>query len=188
MIHKIYYIVSYLSHFMTLKAGDIILEFDGKKVDTMRTLPKLVAQTEVGKKVVLKIWRNQKLISKTVLLGRLESSKEFKADNKSKPDTSKYVKIEDLKISVRDLNEDDISLRKLPKNTTGVVVTEILEGSPLRFISVSDLIVEFQKKKITNSKQFLKSVKDIIGKGQKTLLFAVYNSNNQRSYITVKLK
>ena len=33
-----------------IKAGDIILEFDGKTVDTMRTLPKLVAQTEVGKK------------------------------------------------------------------------------------------------------------------------------------------
>ena len=47
-----------------IKAGDIILEFDGKKVDTMRTLPKLVAQTEVGKRVILKIWRNQKLISK----------------------------------------------------------------------------------------------------------------------------
>ena len=40
----------------------------------MRTLPKLVAQTEVGKRVILKIWRNQKLISKKVLLGRLESS------------------------------------------------------------------------------------------------------------------
>ena len=37
-----------------IKAGDIILEFDGKKVDTMRTLPKLVAQTKVGKNVILK--------------------------------------------------------------------------------------------------------------------------------------
>ena len=46
-----------------LKAGDIILEFDGKKIDTMRTLPKLVAQTEVGKRVTVKIWRNQKLIT-----------------------------------------------------------------------------------------------------------------------------
>ncbi len=45
-----------------IKAGDIILEFDGKKVDTMRKLPKLVAQTKVGKKVIVKVWRNQKLI------------------------------------------------------------------------------------------------------------------------------
>jgi len=170
-----------------IKAGDIILEFDGKKVDTMRTLPKLVAQTEVGKRVILKVWRNQKLISKKVLLGRLESSEEFKTENITEPDTSLYTKVEYLKISVRDLNKDDISERKLPKNTTGVVVTEIFEGSPLMFVSVNDVIVELQKKKVINSNQFSKLVNDILNKGQKTLLFAIYNSNNQRSYLTVKL-
>jgi serine protease Do len=171
-----------------VKAGDIILEFDEKKVKTMRTLPKLVAQTKVGKRVVLKIWRNQKLISKNVLLGRLESSEEFKAEKKSEPDKSKYVKIENLKIFIRDLTQKDISERKLPKNTTGVVVTEISEESPLLFVSANDVIVELQKKKVINSKQFSNLVKEIIKKGAKTLYLAIYNSSNQRSYITVKLK
>ena len=169
-------------------AGDIILEFDGKNVDTMRTLPKLVAQTEVGKKVILKIWRNQKLISKKVLLGRLESSKEFKAEKQTEPDTDSYTKIESLKITVRNLTKEDVSIRKLPKNTTGVVVMEILENSPLMFVSKNDIIVELQKKKIKNSNQFSNLIKDIIKKGQETLYLAIYNSSNQRSYITVKLK
>jgi serine protease Do len=171
-----------------IKAGDIILEFDEKSVDTMRALPKLVAQTKVGKRVTVKIWRNQKLISKKVLLGRLESSKEFKAENKPEPDTSKYVKVENLKISVRDLDKNDISERKLPKNTTGVVVTEMSEGSPLMFVSVNDVIVELQKKKVINSNHFLNLIKEIIDNGEKTLYLAIYNSRNQRSYITVKLK
>ena len=171
-----------------IKAGDIILEFDEKSVDTMRALPKLVAQTKVGKRVTVKIWRNQKLISKRVLLGRLESSKEFKAENKPEPDTSKYVKVENLKISVRDLDKNDISERKLPKNTTGVVVTEMSEGSPLIFVSVNDVIVELQKKKVINSNHFLNLIKEIIDNGEKTLYLAIYNSRNQRSYITVKLK
>ena len=171
-----------------IKAGDIILEFDGKSVDTMRELPKLVSQTEVGKRVILRIWRNQKLISKKVLLGRLESSEEFQAENKVEPDTSKYTKIENLKISIRDLNKDDISERKLPRNTTGVVVTEISEGSPLKFVSVNDVIVELQKKKVINSNQFSNLVKEIINKGAKTLYLAIYNSSNQRSYITIKLE
>ena len=171
-----------------IKAGDIILEFDGKKVDTMRTLPKLVATTEVGKKVTIKIWRNQKLISKKVSLGRLESSEQFKAETKTEEDASKYIKVEDLKIFIRELNKNDIYERKLPKDTTGVVITEILEGSPLMFVSVNDIIVELQKKKITNTKQFSNLVKDIINKGAETLYLAIYNSNNQRSYITVKLK
>tara|TARA_Y100001970_G_scaffold289812_1_gene421326 strand:+ start:473 stop:1894 length:1422 start_codon:yes stop_codon:yes gene_type:complete len=171
-----------------IKAGDIILEFDGKKVDTMRTLPKLVAQTKVGKRVKVKIWRSQKLISKNVILGRLESSEQFKAENKQEPDISSFVKIENLKIYIRDLDKEDISKRGLPKNTTGVVITKIDEGSPLVFVSENDVIVELQKKKILNSKQFSEIMKGVIKDGEKTLYLAIYNSSNQRSYITVKLE
>jgi len=171
-----------------IKAGDIILEFDGKKVDTMRKLPKLVAQTEVGKRVTVKVWRNGKLVSKKVVLGRLESSEQFKAEQEKTQDKSKYVKVENLKIFIRNLNKDDISKRDLPKNTTGVVVTEILEDSPLMFISVGDVIVELQKKKIISVSQFSNLVNETIRKGEKTLYLAIYNLSNQRSYITVKLK
>ena len=169
-----------------IKAGDIILEFDGKKVNTMRTLPKLVAQTKVGKRVELKIWRGQRLISKKVVLGRLESSQEYIAENKTQAEEG--VTIESLKIIVRDLRDNDISERKLPKNTSGVVVTKILDGSPLRFLSINDIIVELQKKKVINANQFSKLIKDILSSGEKTLMFATYNSNNQRGYLTVKLE
>ena len=86
------------------------------------------------------------------------------------------------------MTEDDINERKLPKNTTGVVITKISEGTPLMFISVNDVIVELQKKKVTSSRQFSNLLKDVIKKGAETLYLAIYNSNNQRSYITVKLK
>ena len=85
-----------------VKAGDIILEFDGKKIDTMRKLPKVVANTKVGKSVQLKIWRNKKLITKKLTLGRLESSEEFK-EKKTKIVKKKEEIIESLKISVREL-------------------------------------------------------------------------------------
>ena len=100
-----------------IKAGDIILEFDGKKIGAMRTLPKVVANTKVGKSVQLKIWRNKKLITKRLVLGRLESSEEFK-EKKSKI-VKKEKEIETLKITVRDITSEDISSRKLAKNTTG---------------------------------------------------------------------
>ena len=56
------------------------------------------------------------------------------------------------------------------------------------FVSVNDVIVELQKKKIINSNQFSKLMKEIVDKSTKTLYLAIYNSSNQRSYITVKLK
>jgi serine protease Do len=101
-----------------LKAGDIILEFDGKKINTMRELPKAVAGTAVGKSVVLKIWRNKKLISKRLTLGRLESSEEFKKKKPIKPNTKKEIKIDNLKIIVRAVNKLDISSRKLKEKTS----------------------------------------------------------------------
>jgi serine protease Do len=171
-----------------IKAGDIILEFDGKRVDVMRTLPKLVASTEVGKRVNLTIWRNRKLITKKVLVGRLESSNEFKAENEADLDESNFIEIKSLKISVRDLSKEDIVDRKLPKNTTGVVVTKIETGSPLMFVAINDVIVEVQKKKVLNAIQFSKLINEINNKNEKTLYLAIYNSSNQRSYITVKLK
>ena len=170
-----------------IKPGDIILEFDGKKVDTMRTLPKLVAQAEVGKRVKVKIWRNNKTIIKTIVLGRLESTKEFLAEKETRSDSKNFIQIEDLKISVRDLNKNDILSRELPKNTTGVVITKISIDSPLKFLYVNDIIVEVQKEKIKNSNHFLTLVKSALEK-ENTLLFAIYNLNNQRSYLTVKLK
>ena len=171
-----------------IKEGDIILEFDGKKVNSVKDLPKLVAETEVGKNVLLKVWRNRKMISKKVQLGRLESSEEFKAEQSTVTPTDKGVEVSDLKIYVRDLTEDDLLNRNLPKNTTGVVVTKIENDSPIMFLSENDVIVELQKKKISSAKQFEKMVKNIISKGEKTLLFAVYNNNNQRSYLTVTIK
>ena len=69
----------------------------------MRTLPKVVANTKVGKSVQLKIWRNKKLISKRLTLGRLSHLKNLKKKN-----LKLFLKIKilmKLKITVRDITE-----------------------------------------------------------------------------------
>jgi len=169
-----------------IKAGDIILNFDGKKIDTMRKLPKVVASTKVGKSVELKIWRNKKLISKRLVLGRLESSEEFK-EKKTKT-VKKVDDIEKLKIAVRDITDEDISSRNLSKKTEGVVITEISTRSPLNnLLSVNDIIIEVQKNSIKSSSDLKRLVDDIFNKGEKTLLLTVINKNNQRRYLGVKI-
>ena len=169
---------------MLFRSGDIILEFDGKIVDTMRTLPKIVALTEVGKNVIVKIWRNKKVISKKVLLGRLESSKEFASLKKKEVPTE----IKSLKITARLLTEEDINQRQLPLDTTGVVITEIASDSPVHnHLQVNEIIVELQKTKINNLNQLKDILKKSFGKGEKTLLFATYNNQNIRRYLGIKL-
>ena len=169
-----------------VKAGDIILEFNGEKISEMKQLPIIVARTEVGKKVIVKIWRNKKEITKEITLGRLETSEDFKVAEKSKP--KKELSIDNLKISVREITKDDIKNRNLPNQTSGLVITKIENDSPLKnSIEVNSIILEAQKKKIRTVNDLNQAVKQVLNSSQKTILLVIYNSQNQRRYIGVKL-
>jgi len=169
-----------------IKPGDIILEFDGSPINEMSELPKIVAATDVGKKVKIKIWRNHRELEKNIILGRLETSSDFKSQGKvtQKP---KEKTIEGLKITVRLLDKKDVAERKLPKRTTGVVITKIEKDSPLNYLEVNNIIVEAQKKKINTIGDLNNIVKMTLRSSEKTLLIAIYNNQNQRRYIGVKL-
>ena len=167
-----------------IKAGDIILEFNGVLINEMKELPKIVAQTEVGKTVNVKVWRNKKEILKKIKLGRLETSKDFQAKKVIEPKT---IEVKSLKIEVRVLEKKDIEQRKLPQNTTGLVITKIATDSPINYLNVNDIIVEADKQSIRTINQLENIVSAAIKSKEKTILIAIYNNQNQRRYIGVKL-
>ena len=165
-------------------AGDIILEFDGKLINEMKELPLIVAQTEVGKTVNVKVWRNKREVIKKITLGRLETSEDF---NLKKAELPKAKIIEKLKIEVRSLNTDDINKRKLPKDLTGVVITKIDQDSPINYLSINNIIVEADKKKIKTIGDLKNIINSAIRSSKKTIMIAIYNNQNQRRYIGVNL-
>ena len=171
-----------------IKSGDIILEFNGTAIKEMSELPKIVAQTEVGKTVEVKIWRNKKEITKKIKLGRLETSDDFKEEKKEpKTEDPEISEIKSLKIIARLLNKKDIEERKLPNQTTGLVITNIGKNSPVNYLNVGDVIIEAQKKKIKSIKDLEDIVDKALKSNQKTILIVIYNSQNQKRYIGVKL-
>ncbi|MDA7575019.1 Do family serine endopeptidase [Candidatus Pelagibacter sp.] len=172
-----------------IKAGDIILEFNGTKINEMKELPIIVAQTEVGKTIEVKVWRNKKEITKKIKLGRLETSSDFKKKEpkNTQTETPEISEIKSLKIIVRPLNDKDIKERKLPNQTTGLVITNIGKNSPVDYLNVGDIIVEAQKKKIKSTKNLEDIVDTVLKSNQKTILIVIYNNQNQRRYIGVKL-
>ena len=170
-----------------VKAGDIILEFNGERIQKMKELPIIVAKTEVGKKVKVKIWRNKKEIIKNITLGRLETSEDFQAKEDSV--LQKEFLIKNLDITVRELMKEDIKLRNLPNQTSGLVITKIGNDSPLlNNVDVNSIIFEAQKKKIKTANDLNEVVKKVLNSNQKTILLVIYNSQNQRRYIGIKLK
>jgi len=172
-----------------IKAGDIILEFNNTKIKEMKELPKIVAQTDVGKTVEVKIWRNKKEIIKKIKLGRLETSEDFKDDGKKDEITSEpeTIEIKSLKINVRLLTKKDIKDRKIPNQTTGLVITNIKKDSPINNLSINDIIIEAGKKKIKTINDLESVIDETLRSSEKTVLLVIYNNQNQRRYIGVKL-
>ena len=169
-----------------VKAGDIILEFNGEVIQEMKQLPIIVARTEVGKKVQVKIWRNKKELIKNITLGRLETSEDFKVTEKKKSPQESII--QNLKITVRELTKEDIKLRSLPNQISGLVITKIDNDSPLKnSIDLNSIILEAQKKKIRNANDLSQVVGEVLKSNQKTILLVIYNSQNQRRYIGIKL-
>jgi len=132
------------------------------------------------------VWRNKKEITKKIKLGRLETSKDFKVEKKK--DTKKEIReIKSLKIKVRVLTAKDIKDRKLPNQITGLVITDISTDSPINYLNINNIIVEAQKKKIKSIESLEKIIDNTLKSSEKTILIVIYNNQNQKRYIGVKL-
>ena len=87
-----------------------------------------------------------------------------------------------------ELSKEDIKTRNLPNQTSGLVITQIDNNSPLvNSIEVNSIILEAQKKKIKSFDDLNQAVKKVLESNQKTILLVIYNSQNQRRYIGIKL-
>ena len=76
----------------------------------------------------------------------------------------------------------------MPNQTLGLVITKIENDSPLlNSIEVNSIILEAQKKKIKKANDLTQAVQQVLNSNQKTILLVIYNSQNQRRYIGVKL-
>ncbi len=169
-----------------IKSGDIILEFNGKKINEMKELPIIVAETEVGTTVNVKVWRNKREVIKKITLGRLETSEDFRPQLK-KEEKPKQTRIQGLKIEVRPITEKDIAERELPKSTSGVLITKIDNDSPVNYLKIGNIIIEAKKRNINTPGDLNIVVNSALRSAEKTILIVIYNNQNQKRYIGVKL-
>jgi serine protease Do len=133
-----------------LKSGDIITEFNGKKIQEMNELPRQVASTPVGKKVKVRILRKGKAEVKTVTI---EPLKEGAAEGQV------TVAQDKIGLTVADLTPA-LATRLGVKATSGVVVTEVKPGGLAEEggIATGDIIKEIDGIAVTGVADFEKAV------------------------------
>ena len=164
-------------------AGDIILSYDGQKIKEMRDLPKLVAQTKVGKKVDVAVWRDGKM--KTLTL-KIERFPEDEAIATTGPSPSKLDNEFGAELKV--LNE---SLRKrygLDDATMGVVVVDVHPGglAAENGVRPGDILIRIGSKSISKATDVTTAIKKAKEEKKQKLVLLIQRKNNNR-FITFDL-
>lgn len=186
-----------------LQPGDIIMKFDGKAVTAMRGLPRLVAQTAVGKSVDVEVKRKGETKTLTVAIGRLEED-EVKpdAENAAKPGGPGKEQVEPetsrnkdgslattnlMGLSLAPVSDDVREQYGLSPKTKGIVVTEIDPKSPAadKNIRVGDVLVEAQEMPLLTPDDLADRIAAIKKDGGNTVLLLVEDAKGEVRTISV---
>jgi serine protease Do len=132
-----------------LKAGDIILEYDGKPIIEGNELPRYVAMTPIDKKVKLSIFRDGKRQEVGVVIARMKDggATQAGADGALESDT--------IGIVVQELTRE-LASRLGIRDTKGLIVSEVKPGSPADDVGISagDMIIEFNGQRPDTLEQY----------------------------------
>ncbi|MGD8207082.1 MAG: DegQ family serine endoprotease [Thiohalocapsa sp.] len=139
-----------------LRAGDIVLSFDGKDISTSSNLPPLVGVTKVGTEVQLQVLRDGELIQIPVVLAELPEDEDLVVVQEQVAPAAANR----LGLVVRDLSDED--RQQLGLGATGVLVESVEEGPAQRGgIRAGDIIISFNRREVTNSREFRAQLDEI---------------------------
>ena len=143
-----------------LEAGDIVLEFDGREVESSSALPPMVGQVKPGKTVEVEIMRGGERKTVEVTLGQLPDDGAPMAVPSGDPGSSEDAEI--LGMRLEELSEEARKQRNLDKG--GVWVKEVT-GDPARSAGIQkgDVIQMFAGQKIETLDDFKEAAEDLEG-------------------------
>ena len=175
-----------------IEPGDVIVKFDGKDVKEMRDLPKIVADTPVGKDVEVIVIRKGKEESRKVTLGRLEDTEKVQqAAAKTKEDTAeKPVTQKALGLDLAALSKDLRTKYKIKDSVKGVIVTGVDGNSDAaeKRLSAGDVIVEVAQEAVANAADIKKRVDQLKKDGKKSVLLLVSNGDGELRFVALSVQ
>lgn len=168
-----------------IEAGDIILSFDGQKIDNTKNFSRMVAETKVGKIAEVEIWRNKKSLKLKipVLLMPQEEAPVVREIQSSLENNGS------LDFAVADLGAETINKYNLNPNLKGVVVTSVVAGSDAenKGLREGNVITQIDKKTIFDTNDVKTYVEEAKQENHRPILLLI-NDNDVLHYVAVKLK
>ena len=197
-----------------IQDGDVILKFDGKDVTTMRGLPRMVAQTPIGKDVEIEYLRKGQRKSAKVALGRLAEEedgpktkgKEPPRNNKGKQNdkqgdkggkqgqgpapTPLGPKVAVIGLSLAPITDELRTKYGLAKAKSGLVVLEVDPASPAaeKGIKVGDVVVEAAQQSVSTIDDLNGSIQRMRDANRKAVLLRIEDGKGDTRFVALSIQ
>ncbi len=180
----------------SIQAGDVVIKFDGKDIHEMRDLPRVVAESPVGKAVDVVIVRKGVEQTVKVTLGRLEDGEKLAngedagkanqgADDKAPAVSTASV----LGMTVGELNDDTRKKFGIGADVSGVVITDVAKNSAAaeRGIQPGEVITEIAQESVATPKDVMDRIGALKEQGRKNALLMLASKTGELRFVTIRM-
>ena len=173
-----------------IEVGDVILQFDGKPIEEMRELPRVVAETPIGKTVPVSVWRKGRKVELRAMLGEFPEDDKLAATTPEKTDDTSSNELVSLGITMARVNPELRQKFQLEEEVKGVIVTDVAPDSAAaeKGVRPGDVIRKVgPDQQIVNSPDEVQAKVDTAAKNKmKTILFLFEREGNPR-FVALRL-
>jgi serine protease Do len=175
-----------------IQNGDVVLAFDGKPVADNRALPRMVAESQVGKTVPMEVLRKGKRQNISVTVQKLvDDEKVASADKpapKGTPTNGKQLSTLNLGMTLAPVSQDARRRFRLDAKVEGVVVSDVDADSPAgqKNIRAGDVITEVAQQKVTSPDEVTAKIDAERKAGHKVVLLQV-SRGGELTFIGVRI-
>ncbi|MFC3208068.1 DegQ family serine endoprotease [Aquamicrobium soli] len=181
----------------SIQPGDVIIKFDGKDIREMRDLPRIVAESPVGKAVDVLIVRKGKEQTVKVTLGRLEDNDKAAATEEGSGDeggqnggeNAPIATASVLGMTVGELNDEARTKFGIAPDISGVVVTDVAKDSAAaeRGIQPGDVITEIAQESVSTPKDVMDRIGALKEQGRKNALLMLASKTGELRFVTIRM-
>ena len=176
----------------SIQPGDVITRFDGKEIDDMRDLPRVVAESPVGKEVEVVIVRKGEERTVSATLGRLEDGEKLAnaEGDRNSGDGGAVATAKILGMSIAELDGEARTRFEIAAEVSGVVITEVDANSAAaeKGVKAGDVIVEIAQDSVSEPEDVVARIDELKDQGRKNALLMLSSKTGELRFVTLRMR
>ena len=170
-----------------IRNGDVVLRFNNQDVREMRNLPRIVAETPVGREVPVVVWRDGREQTVRVTVGELPAEPQQAAATPGPQ--QRPTELSGLGLRVAPLSAETRERFGLKPDQRGVVIVEVAPNSPgaERELRPGDVVVEVQQERVNSPEELQRRLAQLRQQNRATVLLLVESQQGQR-FVPLRLR